>query len=414
MAAITTNNSIFGSIRSQIQDKEIWIKSPKWDLGFLIVSGVISLVPYTIFLLTGGSLTEAATQQGTAAYTSRLVINNLVLLLIGGPHMYATFTRTLLDPTTFQRKKWLYITTALAIPMIVFTMAVASYDSYVWLLSIFFTMASLHAMQQIFWVMGAYDIKNGYKPKLWENLIDYAFIFSSLYVLPTWLVVRGSLVVGPVSLKFNELFNGFDLLAIGITALLIFSTIGFVAKSIRDYFYGRLHWGKTLLILATVFVMGSMPIFPNLDTAFQGINTWHSFQYLALTWLALQVMEAKTGRKFAFMHYWRNLYDSAKEKSNSIVSFFKNLLADFGRSLSKLDNESGFSSFYLVTIAMLPLSGLIVMISSSLLPGVHEGLAGADEVYTYMGILSVLLVHYVHDGFLFQDHDDLVLEYKPQ
>ena len=35
---------------------------------------------------------------------------------------------------------------------------------------------------------------------------------------------------------------------------------------------------------------------------------------------------------------------------------------------------------------------------------------GSDEAYTYMGILSVLLVHYVHDALLFTDHDAIVAE----
>jgi hypothetical protein len=32
-----------------------------------------------------------------------------------------------------------------------------------------------------------------------------------------------------------------------------------------------------------------IPTFSNLDVAFQGYNTWHSFQYLALVWLILKL-----------------------------------------------------------------------------------------------------------------------------
>ena len=38
-----------------------------------------------------------------------------------------------------------------------------------------------------------------------------------------------------------------------------------------------------------------IPLFDNLDVAFQGFNTWHSLQYLALTWFIL-CREADTGR----------------------------------------------------------------------------------------------------------------------
>src|SRR5258708_5858424 len=34
-----------------------------------------------------------------------------------------------------------------------------------------------------------------------------------------------------------------------------------------------------------------MPAFDNLDTAFQGLNTWHSFQYLALTFYIIKLRQ---------------------------------------------------------------------------------------------------------------------------
>src|SRR5258708_19724984 len=34
-----------------------------------------------------------------------------------------------------------------------------------------------------------------------------------------------------------------------------------------------------------------MPAFDNLDTAFQGLNTWHSFQYLALTFYIIRLRQ---------------------------------------------------------------------------------------------------------------------------
>ena len=38
-----------------------------------------------------------------------------------------------------------------------------------------------------------------------------------------------------------------------------------------------------------------VPLFDNLDVSFQGFNTWHSLQYLALTWFILG-REAETRR----------------------------------------------------------------------------------------------------------------------
>ena len=41
---------------------------------------------------------------------------------------------------------------------------------------------------------------------------------------------------------------------------------------------------KTILISVTVIATFITPFFHELDVAFQGLNTWHSFQYLGLTW----------------------------------------------------------------------------------------------------------------------------------
>ena len=42
------------------------------------------------------------------------------------------------------------------------------------------------------------------------------------------------------------------------------------------------HTSSTALSVSNPW--GVVPSLGNLDTAFQGMNTWHSFQYLALTW----------------------------------------------------------------------------------------------------------------------------------
>jgi uncharacterized metal-binding protein len=186
----------------------------------------------------------------------------------------------------------------------------------------------------------------------------------------------------------------------------------FIGKTIMEIAQQRVHWGKTLLIIATVIVMIGMMFLPNLDTAAQGINTWHSFQYLALTWLAHRVVQIKKGKELGFMHFWRNLYSQAKDLSSSRWGMAKNMAVGFTTAMRKVDQDTGWSSFYMLTIAMLPVSSVIVILAARLLPNLHVGMPGADEVYTYMGILSILLIHYVHDAFLFTDHEDLVLEYN--
>ena len=70
----------------------------------MIGSIVIAAVPYSIYLVFGGSAFATASIKGTPAYGARMLVNNLVAVFIGGPHMYATFTRTILD-RDFLRKR---------------------------------------------------------------------------------------------------------------------------------------------------------------------------------------------------------------------------------------------------------------------------------------------------------------------
>ena len=58
--------------------------------------------------------------------------------------------------------------------------------------------------------------------------------------------------------------------------------------------------------------------------------------------------------------------------------------------------------------SMLPISGILILAAGKFWPDVHGDMPGSDEAYTYMGILSILLVHYVHDALLFTDHDAIV------
>jgi hypothetical protein len=154
------------------------------------------------------------------------------------------------------------------------------------------------------------------------------------------------------------------------------------------------------------------PAFPNLDTAFQGVNAWHSFQYLALTWYANRLREQRTGRRIGFLHViedaWRRASFATAAAGAQGASLAQRLWLGFTAGLRRVDRDTGWSTFYLMCLAMLPISGLLIISARGLWPDVHGDLPGADEAYTYMGILSVLLVHYVHDAVLFTDEDALV------
>lgn len=73
-----------------MQNNNIWIYNKKWDLTFIIFSSL--LVPLPLIL------------------TSYLGFNNsmilvLVSFLVGGPHVYSTFMRTLTERNLPERRR---------------------------------------------------------------------------------------------------------------------------------------------------------------------------------------------------------------------------------------------------------------------------------------------------------------------
>jgi len=63
----------------------------------------------------------------------------------------------------------------------------------------------------------------------------------------------------------------------------------YVVKTVREHREGRLNLPSVAIIGTSTAMSLAIPQFPNIDIAFQGYNTWHSFQYLALVWLMLKL-----------------------------------------------------------------------------------------------------------------------------
>src|SRR5512137_2685627 len=106
-----------------------WIASPGWDLRWLVLSAM--LVPLPILL--------------HAFRIGPLGVDLLVTLLIGGPHMYATFLRTVFDGGFRKRNPLLTWGPVFLIPTMVVTLGLLRFE---WLLSLFFTWASIHICDQ--------------------------------------------------------------------------------------------------------------------------------------------------------------------------------------------------------------------------------------------------------------------------
>jgi len=291
----------------------------------------------------------------------------------------------------------------------VFTMAVATYQTYVWLLTIFFAMASVHALHQLVWVTEAYNRKAHWPLSILSRLIDYGVVLTSLYPVAVWKMVEGKFKIGPMALKFNEILGGQRWLAYLAFVLFFFMLGAFVFKTLREVRTGQFNLPKTLLISLTVILMFLTPLFPNMDTSFQGINVWHSFQYLALTWFANRLHEQRT-RKTAGLLVPPATSGKGQDQGGEVrtdAGGGNYLIRYLAYGFRRIDRETGWTTFYLQCLAMLTVSGALILVAKALWPNLHSGLPGADEAYAYMGILSVLLVHYAHDALLFFQPDAL-------
>ncbi len=119
---------------------------------------------------------------------------------------------------------------------------------------------------------------------------------------------------------------------------------------------------------ATVALAFIVPIFDNLDIAFQGFNTWHSLQYLALTWFIL----------------------SRKAERNEIGSGF----------VRKISGVSHTGSFYAAMITATLLAGGVYLV-------LWRGLGMPQDRAYYVVVLSFLLIHYFYDHILFREFSPL-------
>jgi len=210
-------------------------------------------------------------------------------------------------------------------------------------------------------------------------------------------MVQGRFKIGPVVLKHNEIMAGQWWLVYLSFALFAVILGVFIIKTFQEYRAGCFSTPKTLLISLTVVLMFLTPAFPNMDTSFQGINIWHSFQYLVLTWHANKLREQQTGKPIGFFHV---LGEGIQRRRTEGIS---RLVTGALQGLWKIDRGTGWMTYYLFCMAMLVISPLLILGTRVLWPHLHEGLPGADEAYAYVGILSILLVHYAHDALLFFD-----------
>jgi hypothetical protein len=255
----------------------VWLRSPSWDLTFLILSA--ALVPIPLLLYHGLGVSQTA-------------VNLLVAGLIGGPHLYSTFTYTFMEPS-YRRRHRRFLAASLALPLIVTTMAFVNLQI---LLTVFFMWASIHVLHQITYINDCYVAKGVAPRPARERVVDYGVVFLCLYPMATPQILDGSFQLGGTQLWVPSwATHGWvaDLQIVGVAALFGAFFVLWAAKAIRDWRRGTLLVPSVLLVGLTIVVGFTLPLFPNIDVAFQGFNVWHSVQYLGLVWFLMALRKER-------------------------------------------------------------------------------------------------------------------------
>ncbi len=362
---------------AEIDRGSLWLRNRRWDLFFITLSVVVVPLPYALYLL--------GVHLGFEDDISRNFVNAFVAVAIGGPHMMSTFLRTGLDGRFKERYPTL-IRSSIIIPIIVISLAFLNMSL---MLTFFFFWASLHVLHQVTYIVELYNHKeakfvrrSALHPV--SRLIDYAIVLTSLFPIAMWKISQGVFEIGQNDLgeAIPELFQQPDnpWFFLLVSAIFACALVAYIVKSVYEYQHRILNLPKFTFVTLTVIVAFFTPLLPNLDTAFQGLNTWHSFQYLAITFYIIKIRQIAG-----------ELDDNAP------------LVARFSRRTPDSRALYGFSAFLLVGSAVIFL--LVYALAGVVKPGI-DGNSHFDIAY-YTAILSFLWIHYYHDHFLFTDFEAL-------
>lgn len=278
-----------------------WLHSRRWDGAFIFASAGLVLLPFaTYYLVTSWTGVAPQAFQHEQALGVAMLINLGCAFLIGGPHMYATFTLTLAE-RSFRERHPVLLRAGAFVPLVVVFLAVTRIEL---LMLLFFAWASVHVVHQLAYLVWQYQERAatpGGEPT-WSRLIDYALAISCLYPIATWRIFAPEGAV--LALPFGyEVSAGFALgrvdLAHQVPAFLqgqawvawpvwlVFgvAAAAFVARTAWELRNRRLVLPRTLLLGLTAPIAFVLPMIDNVDVAFQGLNLWHSTQYLGIVYL---------------------------------------------------------------------------------------------------------------------------------
>jgi hypothetical protein len=353
--------------RDASNENSLWIRSKAWDLTWISGSALLMVIPYASYYF-GQAL-------GFAPDDARNAVNMLIAFLIGGPHMYATHLRTTLDPA-FRARHPSILLAAILIPAGVIYLG---YYHFIFLLTFFFFWASVHVLHQIVYIVDCYHGRAPRTPSFKSKLVDYAVVLTALYPEAMWRFSHNSFTVGQNLLYFPDFLKAgnarwFEMVPgnlVWMASGVVFAAALalYISKTYREFRTGHGNIPKMILISVTVIATFITPFFHELDVAFQGLNSWHSFQYLGLTW-----------------YINRLRYDRG----------------ELPKKLSIFSRPGEWWRYYGFNV-VLNLTALS-LIGTLLLTRSYTGLS-VDQCY-YIIVLCFLLTHYYHDHIIFTEQAD--------
>jgi hypothetical protein len=349
---------------AQVKNPDMWLISPRYDLAFIIFSAALIFFPHV----------------SHALFPSIIFVDLLVTMLIGGPHLFATYTMTVMEPD-FRKRYPIYSKGAILLPVIIVSLAVMNLTL---LVTVFFFWASIHVIHQAAFVADAYRMKD---PRGWtwmSRFIDYGLMATCLYPIATRKLIGSQFETGGRVLLFPD-FLKFSWLPTLVTIAFAFFLVAFIAKTIYELRTGRFHVGKTLHMTLATGLFFFTPMLDNLDIAFQGLNAWHSFQYLAIVLYLNRLRES------------RGFIESPVVKKTSEKGWRLYTLC--------LAFTLGAGFVFLALLGIVVKFGFFAEGAS--MQTILYGTVYAQQHYFafYSVVLSFLLIHYYFDHFLFLGAD---------
>ncbi len=229
-----------------------------------------------------------------------MLINLGCAFLIGGPHMYATFTLTLAE-REFRDRHPLLLAAGLCIPFVVLFLTITRIEL---LMMLFFGWASIHVVHQLVYLVEQYRLRAGTVAAVpsWARAIDVVLAVSCLYPMASWRILapHGAVLALPfgyevhagfpigrvdISTEIPVVLQGQTWLAGLVFVVFFAAAAAFAVRTIWEIRTGRFVLPRTMLLGLTAPIAFFVPTVENLDVALQGLNLWHSTQYLGIVYL---------------------------------------------------------------------------------------------------------------------------------